>query len=73
MLSWIVKHAHSIVCLLFLAKAHPVPGSPACESLDHSPHTVIEIEGETVENKKKKTERNVDINVAYSIYCICRK
>lgn len=27
-------------CLLFLAKVHLVPGSPACENLDRSHHTV---------------------------------
>lgn len=43
---WRIRHAHGTVLLLFLAKAHPVPESQACESLDHSPHTVTDIEKE---------------------------
>lgn len=54
--SWIVKCAHSTVYLLFLAKAHLVPGSPACESLGHSPHTVVEIEGRQWKMKMRKKE-----------------
>lgn len=42
--SWRIQHEHGTVCSLSWAKAHPVPGSQACESLDHSPRTVIEIE-----------------------------
>lgn len=32
--------------VLFLVKAHPEPESQACESLDHSPHTVFGMEGQ---------------------------
>lgn len=52
----------STVYLLFWAKAHLVPRSLVCESLGHSLHTVIEIEGETMKIEGKK-DRNVDIIV----------
>lgn len=39
-ISWIVKYANRTENLLFLAKARLVPGSPVCESLGRSPHTV---------------------------------
>lgn len=40
-------------CLLFLAKVHLVPGSPACENLDHSHHTVEK------DREKKYKEKQV--------------
>lgn len=66
--------------VLFLVKAHPEPESRVCESLDHSLHTVFEIEGEkstrnqySDHNKlryKLNYYRGDAVNTNYSYLCL---